>query len=59
MENNNVAIFPFTFNIFMPLANVWFILFKDSFPTYGQEVATRSSALREGLCHLVEGESVS
>jgi hypothetical protein len=27
-ENNNVVVFPFPFHIFMPLANMWFILLQ-------------------------------
>ena len=31
-ENNNVVVFPFPFNIFMPLTNLWFIHLQGYFP---------------------------
>jgi hypothetical protein len=57
-----VIVFPYPFHILLPVTNVGSSAFKDSFLSYGQEVAltsTRSFALQEGCLHLVEQESLS
>ena len=50
-ENNNVVVFPFHYQIFMSLINLWFICLQ------GQEVV-RSTALREGLRQTSTGINV-
>jgi hypothetical protein len=32
-RENNVVVFPFPFQIFMPLAKLWFKAFKDKLPS--------------------------
>ena len=60
-ENNNVVAFPFPFHVFMRWPIYSSSVFKDSFPSQGQEVSltsTSSFPLREGRWHFVE-ESLS